>query len=303
MLPNIDTNEPITNKISFSPPSDKLLSNTSSFDYYINSPPSSVQSEHADIENSLDTSTKRIDLDQLEESYDLNYLTLPIACSQDYNENFSLSDEIEQVFLTNGDDDDNNNTIHMPIPIEAIKIEIDADTEKALRYDSMIDGSARTTVEFQDSQELIPMEQSDDSESVADITNIQLIDNNTKVIENRNIIGSILVEHNYSPYNIKEIVNTNGIKMIQNQENIPNVQHSMQVMGKEPLARRLARRRLTSGLKLKIQPANMSQQKTAQNVVSTPEITNYILDMETENEKFDLIKFIDSEVSKKYCLP
>lgn len=297
MTLSIDTNEPI-NKRSFSPPSDRLLSTTSSFAdaYYINSPPPSVQSVQSDLDHSWESASDPLDNDQLEQSYNFNnYLTLPIAHSQDYNETFSFSDEIEQVLLTGSVGADTNNNCAMPLPIEAIKIEFDVDAEKVLRYDSMIDGSGRTPVEYAESQELIPM-----------VTDIETDAANTAAINQRNgehglrkteegnLIGSILVEHNYSPIKCNQTHNTSEINMDQNEE-AQSAPRSVEVTGKVALARQMARRQQLP--RLKIQPKWTPQTaKITPNVVSTPDITNDILDMETENERFDLIKFLDPKV-------
>lgn len=258
---------------------------------YLNSPPLSVES--IPIDQQYDN----------EQSYNFNgdYI-LPLPNSQDYDENFTLADEVEQICNINYDyDKHNNNDSDLP-KTEYETLIFESENNIILMDDPMLTESMKISINYDEdtlSQKCnnvvemtelrIPV-----GECLVKTSNLML--NSNKVDENSSSQQN--VEHNYSNTNkINQNTNSNNINIAVNNTS------SLPVMAKRASARQMAKRKRLPLLKIKINTCNgnatmvNNDNYDVKSVVSTPELTNAILEM--EEEKFDLIRYIDStEVSE-----
>lgn len=267
---------------------DHLPSFSPDFWSSINSPPASVQSPVCEFtfddtqhfEQPYPSPAESDSQYDPEQSFDFNpILAQPIPNSQDYNDSYTLSDEIDGLQLLSGD-------YVLPIPmIETIKKEYEPDEKDVLMRDIMFCGRQQIpfTYTYTESQDLnIIVKPAEISLQFTNTEPKQIEEpEETETESVERFKHQVDVEHNYSE---AQIANNNGYSNLNTTDN-NDAPAEIQMS-----PRKLSHRRRLPPLKLQISNTLMNHDEDA--AANTAEIISSTLDM--ENEKFDLIKFIDA---------
>lgn len=248
------------------------------------SPPASVQSPneftfddtmHIDQPYPSPADSELLDENTSEQTYDFSSpLVQPLPSSQDYNELHTLADEVFEIVCSTGDG--------LPIPITDIKKEYEPEEkDNVWRHDVLLcqtSGNYPAMINYTDSQDYAL------SVPPAVVTNTlqQIITDFQEQVEIMETSyannSTVAAEHTYNK-TLDAINITHSV-------NAPNDQHEIAKLPSQP--EKLSHRRRFPQLKLQINAvANDSS-----NRCDTADIISDTLDM--ENEKFDLIKFLDS---------
>lgn len=303
----------------------------STFNWCLNSPPPSVESRDPNQEKDKNT------LDN-EQSYDFEStangeLIFPLKNSQDYDEAHTFAEEINQVYscekeftkseynFINGINNSQNSLNHEQNGSQINSEILYRDTMMSAPFINepiehvdyvMVMDSNSLAKQNSQQQSAVAMQTPTitvESSQTSEMNNTEITNNNyiselpDRLLEKKTFDANdrhmLALEHNYTN-NHNNIIN--NINEISNLKQTDDIKSATPVMGKLKLTRQLRPLKAKS-LKLKLSVPGMEQQPQMEKEnntwtanVSTPEITNSILEM--ENEKFDLISYIDSiEVS------